>query len=61
VPAGETYEQKVARGKQILRKERADDPNGNLGLTIHMDGEVYNVAQKSAMHHKLSQFDRFDE
>jgi len=26
--------------------EEAGDPNGNLGLTIRMGGEVYNVAQK---------------
>jgi len=40
------YDAKTIReGKEILRKQREDDPNGNLGMTIHMDGEVYNIAQ----------------
>lgn len=45
----ERDEGKIARGREILRRERADDPgSGNLGLTINMDGETYNIAQKNA-------------
>jgi len=29
-----------------LRQRRDDDPNGPLGLDIHMDGETLSVAQK---------------
>jgi len=50
-PEGETQSQKIARGKAILRKERADDPGtGNLGLNIRMDGETYNIAQRKHHH-----------
>jgi len=46
-PPGETKEQKIARGKAILRKERSDDPgSGSLGLNIRMDGDSLSVAQK---------------
>ena len=43
-PIGETPEEKRMRGIQILRARRDDDPNGNLGLNIHMDGESLSVA-----------------
>lgn len=29
-----------------MRERRQDDPNGNLGMTIHMDGEPLSIAQK---------------
>jgi len=46
-PPGETDQEKIYRGKKILRAMRDDDPgSGNLGLNIHMDGETYNIAQK---------------
>lgn len=45
-PAKESQEERIHRGKDILKQEKANDPDGNLGLSIHMDGEVYNVAQK---------------
>jgi len=38
-PEGETPQEKIQRGKQILRAMRDDDPGvGNLGLNINMDG-----------------------
>lgn len=53
-PAGESQQEKIARGKAILRKERADDPgSGNLGLNIRMDGESLSIAQKPS----LAQYD----
>ena len=46
-PPGETPEEKIQRGKHILREQRKDDPGiGNLGLNIRMGGETYNIAQK---------------
>ena len=45
-PAGETHEQKIQRGKAILRQQAREDPDGNLGLNIRMDGESFSVAQK---------------
>ena len=42
-------------------KTGADDPNGNLGLTINMDGESLSVAQRAARASRLSQYDRYDE
>ena len=51
-PPGETQQEKIQRGKQILREARNDDPGvGNLGLNIHMDGETYNIAQKKRSSH----------
>ena len=43
-PTSETQAEKIARGKALLRKERSDDPDGNLGMTIRMDGETLSVA-----------------
>ena len=45
-PVGETREEKIRRGKAILRQERSNDPDGNLGLNINMGGESYSIAQK---------------
>ena len=42
---GESYKEKVARGRAILRKERADDPgSGSLGLNIRMGDEAISIA-----------------
>lgn len=37
--------EKIRRGREILKKERANDPDGNLGMTINMGGESISVAQ----------------
>ena len=47
-PADESPQEKVQRGRKILRQLRDDDPgSGNLGLNIHMDGQTLNIVQKS--------------
>jgi len=47
-PPGETDQEKIIRGKKILRELRKDDPgSGDLGLNINMGGENLSIAQKS--------------
>ena len=46
-PEGETQQEKIQRGKQILRAERDDDPGiGKLGLNLKMGDENISIAQK---------------